>query len=74
MMASRLVALCWTRRAWLRCSALRGESSINPVNPRMPFIGVRISWLMVARNSLFARLAALASLVATINAAFWSSS
>jgi len=26
--------------------------------PMMPFIGVRISWLMVARNWLFARLAA----------------
>ena len=24
--------------------------------PMMPFIGVRISWLMLARNSLFARL------------------
>ena len=25
--------------------------------PMMPFIGVRISWLMLARNSLLARLA-----------------
>ncbi len=30
--------------------------------PRTPFIGVRISWLMFARNSLFARLAASAGL------------
>jgi hypothetical protein len=29
--------------------------------PMMPFIGVRISWLMLARNSLLARLAASAS-------------
>ena len=29
--------------------------------PRMPFIGVRISWLMLARNSLLARLAASAA-------------
>ncbi len=29
--------------------------------PRMPFIGVRISWLMLARNWLLARLAASAA-------------
>ena len=28
--------------------------------PMMPFIGVRISWLMLARNSLFARLPSIA--------------
>ena len=28
--------------------------------PMMPFIGVRISWLMLARNSLLARLASIA--------------
>ena len=28
--------------------------------PMMPFIGVRISWLMLARNSLLARLASMA--------------
>jgi hypothetical protein len=32
--------------------------------PRMAFMGVRISWLMLARNSLFARLAASAELMA----------
>ena len=32
-------------------------SSSRSVMPMMPFIGVRISWLMLARNSLFARLA-----------------
>ena len=29
--------------------------------PMMPFIGVRISWLMFARNALFAWLAAIAA-------------
>ena len=32
--------------------------------PMMPFIGVRISWLMLARNSLLARLAASAASLA----------
>ena len=33
----------------------------SSVMPRMPFMGVRISWLMLARNSLLARLAASAA-------------
>ncbi len=32
--------------------------------PMMPFIGVRISWLMFARKSLFARFAAIAASLA----------
>ena len=32
--------------------------------PMMPFIGVRISWLMLARNSLLARVAASAASLA----------
>ena len=32
--------------------------------PMMPFMGVRISWLMLARNSLLARLAASAASLA----------
>ena len=42
--------------------------------PRMPFIGVRISWLMFARNSDFARVAASAVSLATCNSprALWS--
>jgi hypothetical protein len=43
-----------------RCSAVSGESSASSVMPMMPFIGVRISWLMLARNSLFARLPSIA--------------
>jgi hypothetical protein len=34
-----------------------------------PFIGVRISWLMLARNSLFARLAASAAFFAVLSSA-----
>ena len=43
-----------------RCSAVSAVSSTSPVIPRMPFMGVRISWLMFARNSLLARLASTA--------------
>ena len=35
----------------------RRVSSSSAVRPMMPFIGVRISWLMLARNSLLMRLA-----------------
>ena len=39
--------------------AVNGESRRNNwVNPRIAFIGVRISWDMLARKTLFARLAA----------------
>ena len=39
-------------------AAVSSSSSVMPITP---FIGVRISWLMLARNSLFARLAASAA-------------
>ena len=48
------------------CSASSGVSSSRPVMPMMAFIGVRISWLMLARNSLFARVAASARVRASI--------
>jgi hypothetical protein len=35
--------------------------------PRMPFSGVRISWLMLAKNSVLARLARSASSLAKTN-------
>ena len=38
-----------------RCSGLRGVSRRRSVMPKMPFIGVRISWLMLARNSDLSR-------------------
>ena len=43
-----------------RCSDVRSVSSVRSVIPIMPFIGVRISWLIFARNSLFARFASMA--------------
>ncbi len=42
-------------RTHSRCSAVSGVSSSSCVKPSTPFIGVRSSWLMVARNSLLAR-------------------
>ena len=43
---------------------LRSVSRASSVMPMMPFIGVRISWLMLARNSLLSRLAASAASLA----------
>jgi len=40
-----------------RCSSSSGVSAQQVAKPSTPFMGVRISWLMVARNSLFARFA-----------------
>ena len=44
-----------------RCSAVNSVSSRSSVIPITAFIGVRISWLIVARNALFARVASSAS-------------
>ena len=44
--------------AYSLCSVSRLVPSMIPDIPIMPFIGVRISWLMFARNSLLARVAA----------------
>ena len=40
------------------CSSPRLVSASRSAIPTIPFIGVRISWLMLARNADFARLAA----------------
>ena len=40
-----------------RCSQLVVPISSSSAMPRMAFIGVRISWLIAARNAVFARLA-----------------
>ena len=37
-----------------RCAGLRSVPSTSSVMPSTPFIGVRISWLMFARNELLA--------------------
>ena len=50
MVQQRLPGLAgWSRhtRCW---PAVSGVSSSSPVMPMTPFIGVRISWLMVARK------------------------
>ena len=44
-----------------RCSSFSGVSSSRPLMPMTAFIGVRISWLIVARKALLASLAASAA-------------
>ena len=50
-----------TTSANSRCSGVSSVPSSRPVIPITAFIGVRISWLIVARKALFARVAASAS-------------
>ncbi len=69
---SRIVA------AKSRWSALSGVSSNKPLMPMTAFIGVRISWLIVARNALLASFAAsawprAASACARASCASWNS-
>ena len=66
---------------WIVSRCRRASRSFLPqprfstsVKPRMAFIGVRISWLMLARKSLFARFAASASSRAWRSSTFCSSS
>jgi hypothetical protein len=64
-MSSRIVSSARaefsTIAAQSRCSGASFVSSRSPTIPSTPFIGVRISWLIVARNSPFARAAASAA-------------
>ena len=53
--------MSWIMVASSRWSASSWVSSSSPVMPMTPFIGVRISWLIVARNALLASLAASAA-------------
>jgi hypothetical protein len=53
-----------------RWSAASGVSSSRPVMPMIAFIGVRISWLMLARKALLARLAASAASFAAASASW----
>ena len=54
--------------AYSCCVAVSAVSNSSPVIPMTPFMGVRISWLMVARNSALARLAASAASLACCKA------
>ena len=47
-----------TASRYSRCSGVSSVSRASSVIPIIPFRGVRISWLILARNSLLARLAA----------------
>ncbi len=51
----------FTVSKYSRCSRVSSVSSVRSVIPMMPLSGVRISWLMFARNSPFARLPASAA-------------
>jgi len=64
MTASSESADARTNSRYSRCSRVNPVSRASSVMPMMPFIGVRISWLMLARNSLLARLAASAASLA----------
>ena len=59
-----------TPSAYWRWVSSKGVSSNRPVSPITPFIGVRISWLIVARNSDFKRLASSAASRAVTNSAW----
>ena len=58
MIVSRPSPLERITSTYSRCAAVSGVSSSIVVMPITPFIGVRISWLMLARNVLFALAAA----------------
>ena len=64
MMPSRLSAADLTVSRHCRWSSVSGVSRTSSVMPRMAFMGVRISWLTLARNSSLARLAASAASLA----------
>ena len=60
--ASRCSPLRLMIRTYFMCfGASSGSRSRSCEKPRIAFIGVRISWLMLARKALFARLAAFAA-------------
>ena len=58
MMTSRFSPECEIISARSRCSGVSGVCSSMSATPITPFIGVRISWLIVARNSALAFAAA----------------
>ena len=71
MTCIRCSADSWTMVAHSSCSGVSGVSNSSVVMPSTPFIGVRISWLMRARNSLLARAPDSAASRAWRNSASW---
>ncbi len=67
MIANRDSPDCWIVRVRWRCRVSNAVVSKSSVMPRTPFMGVRISWLMLARNCDFVRLAASATSLASSN-------
>ena len=61
MMPSRLRAEAWATLTYWCCFGARSVSRARPVMLMIAFIGVRISWLIVARNVLLAWLAEVAT-------------
>ena len=61
MIVSSDSAEVWIVSAKSRCSASSSVPTSRPLMPMTAFIGVRISWLIEARNVLFASFAASAS-------------
>ena len=60
--------------AYSNCSGFKDVSRIKSDMPIMALSGVRISWLMVAKNVLFARLEESAISLALINSSAWAAS
>ncbi len=63
---SRAAAEASATAAYRRCWASSGVPPSSASMPTTPFSGVRISWLMLARNSLLALLAATAAASAAL--------
>ncbi len=66
MIARSVSALVRIVSANSRCCGFSSPSSSRPAIPITPFIGVRISWLMLAKNSLLVRAAASAASLARV--------
>mmetsp|Transcript_21109 Transcript_21109/g.81936 ORF Transcript_21109/g.81936 Transcript_21109/m.81936 type:complete len:221 (-) Transcript_21109:3398-4060(-) len=67
--ASAESRMVWACSRW---SGFSGVSSNSPLMPITPFMGVRISWLIVARKALLAWLAASAAARAADAASAWA--
>ena len=68
----------WRAACWILASCSRGLGALISwlnrwVKPRIAFIGVRISWLILAKKMPLARLAASAAFLASSSAARWLS-